>query len=147
MVEENRDIIHLYNRLVSHHRTQKQLCQRLQYYHLVDYSRRTEKQETLVWFLDGKVHDQDKAVLKEVARYKGEGLNFGVCVYAQFPGQKYSVSCGDEGIDYWHIQRQIESDEIKFGRKEILEEDEHYISELPISWVFVEKKMLTTLDQ
>jgi len=137
-VEENFDIVTMYNNFLQDENLKGDHKKRLKYYHLADYGTRTITHETLVWYLSSSPHDQDIALQKEVARYKGQGLNFGVCVYAQFPGTQFSVVKGTDGvIDYWKIQREVEEQEVILGTEQILHQDEYYISQLPIQFTFI----------
>lgn len=78
-VEENNDVISLYNSLVEvNHNVKYPVIVYIhfpssspphnQYLHLADYATRTNNQHTLVWKLVGRVHDQDEAVLREMKR-------------------------------------------------------------------------------
>jgi hypothetical protein len=57
-------------------------------------------------------------------RYKGEGINFGVSAYAEFPGLKYSVRNERGEIDYEAIQAQVAADTNSMEEAEILARDE-----------------------
>jgi hypothetical protein len=66
--EDNLASLDLYHALLDQARGDHGAC-RLQGFMLADYA--DQGQGTRVWLLNGRLHDQDLAVMKEVARFKG----------------------------------------------------------------------------
>lgn len=102
-VEENHEVVAMYNDLANFFTTNK-LDQNssLNYLHLSEYGTHRQDKQTSVWNLaHGRLHDQDEALLLEVAKYPGEFASFGCAAYACYPGKLFPVIKSTSGaIDY-----------------------------------------------
>ena len=116
-VEENHDVIMLYNRLAdeisTHH---PEALKRLFYHHLAEYGTAMEDGNTLVWKLEnGEKHNQDEALIREVSRFPGDSPTFGCGCYAAFPGTLFSIAKVDTGHDYEELHAQVRAEIAKRG--------------------------------
>jgi hypothetical protein len=126
-VEENEDVVGMYNSLVDKlAETDISAFSRLHYHHLAEYGTALEDGQTLVWSLKGGVkHDQDEALIREVARFQGETPTFGCGCYAAYPGSFFVVSKNEYGNDYSGLhQRVLQVIEERGGRDKVLQFDE-----------------------
>lgn len=119
-VEENQDVIALYHSLVDemaeHHH---EALTRLFYHHLAEYGTALADGNTLVWKLEnGKKHDQDEALLREVSRFPGESPTFGCGCYAAFAGTLFSIDKIDTGHDYEGLHAQVKAEVARRGGAE-----------------------------
>lgn len=101
-VEENTDVLSMYNRIIENIETVDKLAvSRLFYHHLAEYGTAIEDGQTLVWRLEnGQRHDQDEALIREVCRFPGNSPTFGCGCYAAYPGTLFKVSRELSGHDY-----------------------------------------------
>jgi len=122
-VEENSDVITMYNELVDELAMRRpEALSRLYYHHLAEYGTALEDGNTLVWRLDdGTKHDQDEALIREVSRFPGDSPTFGCGCYATFPGVLFSIERRDIGHDYEGLHEQVKAQiEIRGGAFQVL---------------------------
>lgn len=123
-VEENVDVVTAYNQLCE--TLPSSTLSRLHYLHLAEYGTTSSDSQTLVWHLsNGKKHDQDEALLREVARFEGFSPTFGCGCYAAFPGALFNVSRHEYGFDYSGLHRLVLNEiEARGGAKQVLSTEE-----------------------
>lgn len=122
-VEENFDVVTMYNDLTTEFLSIDSAFKLLHYHHLAEYGTATQEKKTLVWNIDpGQIHDQDEALIREVARFEGEGPTFGCGCYAAFPGTKFVQSIHTNyGHDYDKLHQMVQKEvQERGGSKSVL---------------------------
>lgn len=129
-VEENHEVLALYNDLARFF-TELDSAQNstLNYLHLSEYGTHREDGNTSVWNLkNGRLHDQDEALVLEVSRYPGDYASFGCAAYACYPGKLFPVEKFPSGaIDYDKLYNSAQKEVKRRGGATICLANDHVL--------------------
>jgi len=126
MVPENIDIVQIYHDLLEDKDIiLNGLSSNIKYFHLADYA--NSARGTRCWFMEGERFNQDEAIKKEVARFGGPGISFGVSSYALIPGKQFQVE-KNGNVNYEELQKQVEKEVQREGVYNILSKNEREIN-------------------